>query len=101
MCKSSNLAPLLAALLLTSSCAHKKTVIFDHDTLTGRDTMTYRGRPISPEELFELGEKAEDDQIDLIMKQDGTAQKMDLKKWHTGMRMLPEVMQSMSGDVME
>ncbi len=32
------------------------------------------------------------------MKQDGTAQKMDLKKWHTGMRMLPEVMQ---GDALQ
>jgi hypothetical protein len=63
--------------------------------------MTYRGKPISPEELFELGEKADFDQIDLIMKQDSTTQKVDFKKWHTGMRLLPEAIMSMPGDVME
>ncbi|MFZ2276859.1 MAG: hypothetical protein WAW39_03630 [Prosthecobacter sp.] len=88
-------------LLFATSCLHRRTVVFDHDTRTGRDTITYRGKSMTPEELFELGERADDDQIDLIMKQDGTTQKVDLKKWHTGMRMLPEVMQSMPGDVME
>lgn len=87
-------------LLFATSCVHKK-VVFDHDTQTGRDTMTYRGKPISPEELFELGEKADFDQIDLILKNDGKKEKLDFKKWHTGMRLLPEAMQSMSGDVME
>ena len=82
-------------LLLATSCLHRRTVVFDHDIRTGQDTITYRGKPMTPEELFELGEKADDNQIDLIMKQDGTTQKVDLKKWHTGMRMLPEVMQSM------
>lgn len=95
-------ALLTAALLLfTTSCLHRRTVVFDHDTRTGRDTITYRGKPLTPEELLELGEKAEEDQIDLIMKQDGTTQKVDLKKWHTGMRMLPEVMQSMPEDSTE
>lgn len=87
---------LLAVLLLfTTSCVHKKVVVLDHDASSGQDTITYRGKPMTPEELFELGERADDNQIDLIMKQDGTTQKVDLKKWHTGMRMLPEVMQSM------
>lgn len=80
-------------LLLATSCMHRRAVVFDHDTLTGRDTMTYRGKPISPEELFELGEKADFHQIDLIMKNDGQTQKLDFKKWHTGMRLIPEAMQ--------
>ena len=42
--------------------------------------MTYRGKAISPEELFELGEKADYDKI-------------DFQAWHTGMRLLPEMMQ--------
>lgn len=92
---------LLAVLLLfATSCVHKK-VVFDHDTQTGRDTMTYRGKPISSEELFELGEKADFDQIDLILKNDGKKEKLDFKKWHTGMRLLPEAIMSMPGDVME
>lgn len=93
---------LFAALLLsTTACVHKKAVIFDHDTQAGRDTMTYRGKPISPEELFELGERADFDQIDLILKNDGKKEKLDFKKWHTGMRLLPEAIMSMPEDVME
>lgn len=80
---------------------HKRAVVLDHDASSGQDTITYRGKPMTPEELFELGEKADEDQIDLIMKQDGTAQKVDLKKWHMGMRILPEVMQSMPEDSTE
>ena len=84
---------LFAALLLsTTACVHKK-VVFDHHTQTGRDTMTYRGKPISPEELFQLGEKADFDQIDLILKNDGQKEKLDFKKWHTGMMLIPEAMQ--------
>ncbi|MHB1078707.1 MAG: hypothetical protein ACYC67_04845 [Prosthecobacter sp.] len=101
LCKVRKLLPLLGLLLFTTSCMHKKAVVLDHDPSSGQDIITYRGKPMTPEELFELGEKAGDNQIDLIMKQDGTTQKVDLKKWHTGMRMLPEVMQSMPGDVME
>ncbi len=63
--------------------------------------MTYRGKPISLEELFELGERADFDQIDLILKKDGTKEKLDFKKWHTGMRLLPEAIMSMPEDVME
>jgi len=87
-------------LLLATSCLHRRAVVFDHDTLTGRDTMTYRGKPISPEELFELGERADFGQINLIMKNDGKTKKLDLKTWHTGMRLLPEVMQSIQEDPM-
>jgi len=87
-------------LLFTTSCVNK-AVVLDHDASSGQDTITYRGKPLTPEELFELGEKADEDQIDLIMKQDGTTQKVDLKKWHMGMRMLPEVMQSMPEDSTE
>ncbi len=90
-----------ALLLLATSCVHKKVVLLEHDASSGQDTITYRGKLMTPEELFELGENADDNQIDLIMKQDGTTQKVDLKKWHTGMRMLPEMMQSMPGDMME
>lgn len=85
---------LLAVLLLfTPSCLHRRAVVFEHDTLTGRDTMTYRGKTISPEELFELGEKTDFGRIDLIMKKDGTKQKLDFKAWHTGLRLIPEMMQ--------
>ncbi len=82
-------------LLIATSCVHKKVVVLDHDASSGQDTITYRGKPMTPEELFELGERADDNQIDLLMKQDGTTQKVDLKKWHRGMRMLPELIQSM------
>lgn len=85
-------------LLLAASCAYRRTVVFDHDTLTGRDTITYRGKAISPEELYELGEKADFGRIDLIMKNDGTTQKLDFKAWHTGMRLIPTAMQ---GDAVE
>lgn len=77
---------------------HRRTGVLDHDPRTGQDTMTYRGKAISPEELFELGEKADLDQIDLILKNDGTTQKLDFKARHTGIRLLPGVMQ---GDAMD
>lgn len=101
MFKTSQGVLLCAVLLLfATSCVHKK-VVFDHYTQTGRDTMTYRGKPISPEELFELGERADFDQIDLILKNDGKKEKLDFKKWHTGMQLLPEAIMSMPEDVME
>lgn len=77
---------------------HKRAVVFEQDTLSGRDTMTYRGKAISPDELFELGEQTDFDKVDLIMKKDGETQKLDFKKWHTGMRLIPAAMQ---GDVVE
>lgn len=102
MIQKSRYSTLLAALLLlTPACMHRRKVVFDHDTQTGRDIMTYRGKPISPEELFELGEKADLDQIDLIMNKDGQTEKLDFKKWHTGLRMMPEVMQSMQEGAIE
>lgn len=76
-------------------------MVFEHDTLKGLDTMNYRGRAISPEELFDLGEKAGFDQIDLIMKNDGQTEKLDFKKWHTGMRLIPGAMQSIQEGAIE
>lgn len=94
MIQKSRCSSLFAALvLLTPACMHKRKVVFEHDTLSGRDTMTYRGKAISPEELFDLGEKADFDQIDLIMKNDGQTEKLDFKAWHTGMRLIPAAMQ--------
>lgn len=84
---------LATLLLLTPACLHRRRVVFEHDTLTGRDTMTYRGKAISPEELFELGERTDFGKTDLILKTDGTTQKLDFKAWHTGMRLIPAVMQ--------
>ena len=67
MIQKSRCSSLFAALLLlTPACMHRRKVVFEHDTLTGRDTMTYRGKAISPEELFDLGEKADFDQIDPV-----------------------------------
>ncbi len=80
-------------LLCATSCLHRRRVVFEHDTLTGRDTMTYRGKTISPEELNELGEKTGFGRIDLILKNDGTTQKLDFKTWHTGMRLIPAAVQ--------
>ncbi len=80
---------------------HKKAVIFDHNPLTGQDTMTYRGKQISPEELYDLAEKAEEHQIDMIIQKDDHTQKLDLKTWHTGMKLLPAVMQSMQEDTQD
>lgn len=94
----SALAWLCAAVFLLPSCLYQRRVVFEHDTLTGRDTMTYRGKAISPEELYELGEKTGFGKIDLILKNDGTTQKLDFKTWHTGMRLIPAAMQ---GDALE
>ncbi|WP_395738182.1 hypothetical protein [Prosthecobacter sp.] len=95
-------ALLCAALLLSAtSCVHKKAVIFDHNTGPGKETITYRGKPITFQELYDLGENAEEDQIDLIVKQDGQTQKLDLKTWHTGMKLLPDVILRMPGDLVD
>jgi hypothetical protein len=91
----------LAALLFTTSCVHKKAVVFEHDASSGQNRMTYRGKPISVTELYELGEKADEDQIDLIMRQDGKEQKLDLKRWHTGMKLLPTAILRMPGDLVD
>ncbi|MDI1314032.1 hypothetical protein [Prosthecobacter sp.] len=101
MFKTSQGVLLFAGLLLcTTSCMHRRTVVFDHDPGTGQDTMTYRGKAISAEELYELGEKADFDKIDLILKRDGKMEKLDFKKWHTGMKLLPGAIQSMQEDAM-